>query len=111
VFSFAITASSAFALQLEAKLEFSDQIDFPKNRIYTVQKKIVSVGTGSFPTVDVSSSSLPSYIKTATTVYWRVGVRNTQDKPGPKPERTWWERYVFSQPRAYKPPVGPPPPP
>jgi hypothetical protein len=111
VFSFIVTGSGAYAISLEAKLEFSSDLNFPKNRTFTVQKKQVPFGTSSFPTIDVSSSGLPSYIQNATTVYWRVGIRNTQDNPGPRPERSDWDRYVFSAPRSYKPPVGPPPPP
>jgi hypothetical protein len=111
VFSFIVTGSGAYAISLEAKLEFSDDLNFPQNHTYTVQKKQVPFGTSSFPTIDVSSTGLPSYIKNASTVYWRVGIRNTQDNPGPHPERSGWDRYVFSAPRSYKPPVGPPPPP
>ena len=111
LFSFIVTGSGAYAISLEAKLEFSSDLNFPKNRTYTVQKKQVTFGTSSFPTIDVSSTGLPSYIQNATTVYWRVGIRNTQDNPGPRSERSDWDRYVFSAPRSYKPPVGPPPPP
>ena len=102
-FTFVNPGTNAYGPALEAVLEFSTDRNFAtKNRIYKAATKNSRIGVDSFPAVNVSGSNVPSYITSADRVYWRVGVRNTQDK---KPT------FVYSRVRSFRPPVGPPPPP
>jgi hypothetical protein len=68
-------------------------------------------GTISSGSIDTTSASIPSYIRTATTVYWRVGAKNIDDKPGPVPDATTGLRYIFSSYSTFIRPGSPPPPP
>lgn len=110
-FTFVVNGSPLFATSLEAVLELSSTRDFRQGTIFTVARKQSRNGVDTFPSVDVNGSNIPGFIRSATEVYWRVGVRNTADRPGPRPERNGWGNYVYSTVRAYRPPVGPPPPP
>lgn len=112
VFSFQSVSNPTFTNSIEYVLEFSSSRDFRRANTYQVARLTESrAGTLSFPSIDVNSSSIPSSIRNASEIYWRIGARSTSDNPGPAPEQSDWERYVFSSRRAFKPPVGPPPPP
>jgi hypothetical protein len=106
-----VTGATGFNTQLEAVLEFSNDINFAQRNTAIVARKSTRVGPDSFPSVDVGSAAIPAAIRTAATVFWRVGIRNASDRPGVKPERNGWGAYVYSLSRTFKPPVGPPPPP
>jgi hypothetical protein len=53
------------------------------------------------------SSSAPSFIQNSSSVYWRVGVRNVADSPGPIQTGSSL-RYIFSQPSVVTKPGTPP---
>jgi hypothetical protein len=68
------------------------------------------LGNVSSPVIDTAGGSIPASIRTAATVYWRVGARNVADNPGPVPDPSG-QRYVFSPARTFTRPSPPPPPP
>ncbi|MGQ9807906.1 MAG: hypothetical protein ACUVSM_01920 [Armatimonadota bacterium] len=45
------------------------------------------------------------------TLYWRVGARNSGDRPGPIPDPGSGQRYIFSEVSQFRVAAGPPPPP
>jgi hypothetical protein len=45
------------------------------------------------------------------TLYWRVGARNSGDRPGPVPDPANGQRYIFSEVSQFRVAAGPPPPP
>lgn len=67
-------------------------------------------GSLSTPTENLSATNLPSFITKATVLYFRIGVRNVADNPGPVPDASG-QRYVFSVPRQITKANNPPGPP
>jgi hypothetical protein len=88
------------SIQLEYVLQFSDRPDFPQGRVTTLDPIDDSGQTGgqivSYPAVNTGT-----IFPTATSVYWRVGVRNLEDTPGPVADRNGF-RYIWSATRKFK---------
>lgn len=107
VFRFDSVRGSVGSVLLEYVLQFSPNPQFPANQTATVSKWVDSAGTGTVST--------PGAIREATTVfpgsqtvYWRIGARNLNDKPGPVSING--ERYIFSAPLRFQRPSNPPAP-
>jgi hypothetical protein len=67
-------------------------------------------GVVSFPTGNISSSF--GAVTAGTQMYWRVGVRNSQDRPGPVPNMGKASMtFLFSEPSSFFVAEIPPPPP
>jgi hypothetical protein len=55
-----------------------------------------------------TSTAVPAFIQNASTFYWRVGARNSLDNPGPVPDVTTGQRYIFGTYRTLIRPGTPP---
>lgn len=101
---------SAAPINVQYILQFSTTSAFSKGQTETIgpiisnSSSVVSMGT--INTFEGRSSA----IRNATTVYWRIGARNVEDRPGPVPDASG-QRYIFSIPRTFTRPDNPPPPP
>lgn len=99
-------------ITVEYIVQFSDSPTFAAGRVVTAATVVKNTtGTISTGSIDTSASSLPAYIRSAQTVYWRVGARNLDDKPGPVKDPSTGLRYVFGTASTFTRPGGPPPPP
>jgi len=106
------SAVQTVPILVEYVIQFSDTISFTKSRTVTVSVFTrTNTGVISSTPIDTASATLPAFIRTASTLYWRVGARNPEDRPGPVPDPQTGMRYIFSQPRTFTRPGGPPPPP
>jgi len=93
--TFTFQAAPTFAgVTCEYVVQISDSLLFPKSRTVTVAKFIDNKLSPATLTVD--GVPVTGLFAGATRLYWRVGVRNIADKPGPKPDQYTGERYVFS---------------
>lgn len=114
-FTFSSVITGSYNLSVEYVVQLSTDPSFPRgDRTQTLtSSKVISTSrsTISTPSIDTASSSIKSAIRTASTVYWRVGARNTADKPGPVADSATGERYIFSQWRTFTRPSTPPDPP
>ena len=107
VFRFDSVRGSVTSILLEYVLQFSPNPQFPANQTATVNKWVDSAGTGTVSTpgaVRESTTVFPS----SRTIYWRIGARNLNDKPGPVSING--ERYIFSAPLRFQRPANPPAP-
>jgi hypothetical protein len=103
---------------MEYIIQFSTEVTFPRNSALTYTYGPIqafgtgpsTVSTGSPLPLYGSTSILPTAIRNAPTVYWRIGARNLQDTPGPLPDQYTHQRYIFSIASTFKPggAVGPP---
>lgn len=92
-------------------LEFSNSPDFPVASTIQVKTTTPSV------TVNTLSTSSPNFTKLlgSSTIYYRVGVRNRIDRPGPVPDERFTSakgqdrRYIYSDVQSFTRPVTPPP--
>ena len=95
-FSFQSVVNPSFPTVVEYVVEISPQPTFPRGQIRVVGKiQRNETGTLSTPIVD-TSTMFPG----APELWWRVGVRNVADRPGPVPDANG-ERYIFSAPRRF----------
>ena len=91
-------------MNLDYAVEVSTDTMFPSGRTIVVSRfssqtpglQSTSQAPGHLQ-IDLSTTntSLPLYIRQAQTLYWRAGVRNHADRPGPVPDSIG-ERYIFS---------------
>ena len=100
--------TSAFtpgAVVQEEIIEFSDSQLFPKG--HTVTRTASAFGstsitaatmTGDFATTKGLGGTLLSAVQT---LYYRVGVRNINDRPGPLPDQYSGKRYIYSLPGSF----------
>ncbi|MCX7800415.1 MAG: hypothetical protein N2109_08755 [Fimbriimonadales bacterium] len=93
--TFSFQAAPTFVgTNCEYVVQISDSLLFPKNRTVTVAKFLDNKLSPA--TITVDGVPVTGLFAGATRLYWRVGVRNLADKPGPKPDQFTGERYVFS---------------
>ena len=111
-FTFVSSATTTFPVTLGYVLQLSSSPVFQKNLTYTYPEFVrTEAGTIATDPINTSASTLPAFIRNATTVYFRIGARNVQDKPGPVKDPATGLRYIFSAPSRFTRPSGPPPPP
>lgn len=92
-------------IAVEYVVQVSTSPNFPKSSTRTLGKTI-NPNTGPISiTVSNNFFTTPN-----TTIWWRVGARNTADKPGPTRDSVG-ERYIFSAARNFVRPALPPDPP
>ncbi|CAN5376079.1 hypothetical protein BH11ARM2_BH11ARM2_02750 [soil metagenome] len=114
-FTFTTVGSADYPGVYQYTLEFSTTPSFAPGTWATAATQVVSrslpPGTQlTFPSVATSGARLPGVVQSATLIYWRVGVRNTVDDPGPQRSANG-ERYVYSYPpTTFRPASAPPPP-
>jgi len=104
---------TTFPIAVEYLVQFSPSNSFPRNQTWNASRFTrTETGTIVAPTVDTFNA--PNFIRNipeGAPIYWRVGARNVNDRPGPVPDATTRERYIFSQWRNFSRPLPPPPPP
>jgi hypothetical protein len=111
-FRFSSSMAGAFPVQLGYVLQLSKSPKFDDGKVYT-SPEAVHLGTHAvavtlkprFPG-DNWNQFLADVIGVAKTtrdanVYWRVGVRNIADVPGPSPDPTTGLRYTFGLSRSF----------
>lgn len=115
-FSFNSAQTSASPISVDYVIELSTTPTFAPGQTVAVDKFTKNTsGTIQTPNqinlTDTHSTVLPGYITSpnTTTIYWRVGARNTIDNPGPIPDAIG-QRYVFSAYRTLTKPIPPPTP-
>ncbi len=89
-------------------LQVSKSPNFTKGSGTVTYPFLLSPATG---TLSITASPASSFSNYTGTLWWRVGARNSADRPGPVPDPTTKLRYVFSSIRSFKLPTPPPPPP
>jgi hypothetical protein len=93
------------SVPLEYVVQFSDRQNFPANRTFTSDPFVELVLPGgqpvSSPTIDAST-----IFPTASVLFWRVGVRNPDDVPGPVADASG-QRFVYSSKRHFRRPTNP----
>ncbi len=108
-FQFSSVRGAVASVQLEYAVQFSSEPSFPSDRTITVDPFVDLVtpsgSTVSSPTIDTSL-----YFPTSQVVYWRVGVKNIEDDPGPVQDSTG-KRYIYSSVRRFRRTAVPPAPP
>ncbi|MGE0001941.1 MAG: hypothetical protein AB7T05_07735 [Fimbriimonadaceae bacterium] len=99
-FTFESVRDSQRSIQLEYVVQFSDQPTFPRGRVTTLEPIDDSGQIGgaavSYPGVN-TNTLYPG----ATSVYWRVGVKNLEDNPGPVADQNGF-RYIWSATRKFR---------
>ncbi len=105
-FTFTSVRGAVASVPLEYVVQFSDLPSFPRgSRTFTTDSFVELVLPGgqpvSSPTIDTSTVD-----PTATVIYWRVGVRNPEDVPGPVADANG-QRYVWSSVRHFRRPSNP----
>ena len=112
VFTFNSVTNPQYDETFEYTLQVSSTLNFSKA---TTFKKVLfqrrDSGTLATDPVDLNDPSLPSAIRAASKLYWRVGARNVRDNPGPVPDIFTGDRYIFSSANQLNRPGSPPPPP
>jgi len=93
-----------YALELSTNSQFSKGQTEIIGPIITNTTGIVNIGI-----IDTFNGR-KSFIKNATTLWWRIGARNIVDNPGPVPDAIG-QRFIWSIPRSFTRPNNPPPPP
>lgn len=79
---------------IEYIVQVSDTATFAKKVMVTKFQRIDSSGILTVGPIDLSG-----FYPSSQQLYWRVGVKNVADVPGPKPDVYTKERYIFSTPR------------
>ncbi len=112
VFTFNSVVNPQYDETFEYILHVSSTLNFTKS---TTFKKVLfqrrDAGTLASDPVDLNDPALPSAIRTANKLYWRIGARNVRDVPGPVPDVFTGDRYIFSTANQLNRPGSPPPPP
>lgn len=114
-FTFSSVVNPNFPSQVEYVLQLSDSALF-RGRVWTSPPVQSSATTNRSITLkpresgDTFQRFLTDNFGSADTIYWRVGVRNLADSPGPLPDPDTNVPYLFT-PRlgqAFKRPIAPP---
>ncbi|MBX7133294.1 MAG: penicillin-binding protein activator LpoB [Fimbriimonadaceae bacterium] len=111
VFVFTSVRGATASVILRYVLQLSDDPIFPKNRTIMPAEAVVIDNSG-LPGAQLSTKPIQEALtafKGSQFVYWRIGVRNEGDSPGPVP--VGGERYIFSAPFRFSRPTDPPIPP
>ncbi len=104
------TVIGSYNIQVEYVLQVSADITFTKNNTRTkTYSAVIPSNTQSTISLGViDPSTFPSAVRSLGKGYWRVGVRNPSDKPGPLADSYTGLRYIFSLPRSFSLFVSPP---
>lgn len=114
-FTFSSVVNPTFPSQVEYVLQFSDSALF-RGKVWTSDPVQSSNTTNRSITLkpraagDTFQKFLTDNFGSVDTIYWRVGVRNLADSPGPVPDPDTGVPYLFT-PRlgqAFKRPIAPP---
>lgn len=105
-FSFQSVRGADATAQIEYVLQISNDPRFPRNNSRIVSTQL-DRETTTGATISTQSINFSSFFPNSATIYWRVGVRNIADNPGPAPDPATGERYIFSGVRAFSRPLLP----
>lgn len=106
-FAFSSANTAGNLLTLEYVVEVSLNPTFPKGSIL-VGQPVVSNDTNSVSLT--APNNFFQNVAPQTKIYWRVGVRNVVDVPGPVPDPSGY-RYIFGPAQFFVRGEAPPPPP
>jgi hypothetical protein len=100
-FQFSSVRGPVLSVQLEYVVQLSTSSAFPAGSSTVTLTPFIELSepggqTVSSPTIDTSS-----FFPGANVVFWRVGVRNPADRPGPVADATG-ARFIFSGVRAFQ---------
>lgn len=112
-FTFNSVVNPQYDQTFEYEIQISSTLNFTKA---TTFKKVLfqrkDTGTLASDPIDLTNdTSIPSSVRSANLVYWRVGARNVLDNPGPVKDVFTGDRYIFSSANQLVRPGSPPPPP
>jgi hypothetical protein len=111
----AIPTGAVNPIPIEYVLELSTSILFKKGAYVQVATFASNQVGGDVQTpgggVVVGKYPIFANVTDSTPLYWRYGVKNLNDNPGPGPDALTGEHYVFSSPRLFYVTGTPPPPP
>jgi putative lipoic acid-binding regulatory protein len=106
------SVGSIYDITVEYVIQVSSTLNFaPGTYIQNTLFQRRDTGTLASDPIDLNDTALPSSIRNASTVYWRIGAKNVVDNPGPRPDSLTGKRYIFSVVNQLRRPAGPPPPP
>lgn len=107
-FTFSSANTGGAPLTLEYRIEASLSPLFPKGNTLLVGPPKLTSETG--PISIVAANNFFQDIAPGTLVFWRIGVKNVVDAPGPVPDASGY-RYVFGPNMQFVRAETPPPPP
>lgn len=111
-FTFTSVVNPTFPTIIKYSLQVSTDPQFPKSRTKTYAEftrgDVGTLSTGSISNLLAKLAS--DFGSGQQEFFWRVGARNTADKPGPVDQGNG-QRYIFSPARRFTIPSPPPPPP
>lgn len=90
-FSFTATNTNA-TIPARYVIEFSDQITFPKGRTVRTEQLITTTRSVDFGDTTLFTTRL----RNAPVLFYRIGIRNLDDRPGPVKARKDDQRYIYS---------------
>lgn len=99
-FIFESVRDSQRSIQLEYVVQFSDQATFPRGRVTTLDP-IDDSGQIGGAAVSYTGVNTNNLYPGASAVYWRVGVKNLEDNPGPVADANGF-RYIWSATRKFR---------
>lgn len=110
-FPFTSVVNSAYlGVSVEYVYQFSNDPSFPKATTFTGYKFVSNSLTNLlYPVIDTKDTTrFSAAVISAQTVYWRVGARNINDNPGPRPDAYTGQPYIFSNWSPFTRPLTPP---
>jgi hypothetical protein len=104
-FRFTSVRGPVASVQLEYVLQISSDLGFPANRTINVEK-FVDLATAGGAVISTPSVNTATLFPASEFLFWRIGVRNLEDSPGPVAVNG--ERYIFSSVRRFRRNIAPP---
>ena len=105
-FGFTSVRGNVVSVPLEYVVQFSATPDFPGGGRTITTDPFVELVLPGGQTVSSSTIDTSTILPTSSVLYWRVGVRNPDDVPGPVADASG-KRYIFSARRHFRRPTNP----
>ena len=106
--SFTGVTTAGVSINAVYVVEFSDSRDFPKGSTVRTPQGTVTAGTTTFRFLATNSDLFTSRLRNASPIFYRIGVRNQSDRPGPVKNGSSNQRYIYSDPAQFTRPLTPP---
>jgi hypothetical protein len=100
-FQFSSVRGPVVSVQLEYIVQFSTNSSFPAGSTTVTTAPFLELTAGPGENVSSPTIDTTTFFPGAVDVFWRVGVRNPQDNPGPVQDPNN-KRYIFSAVRRFK---------
>jgi hypothetical protein len=100
-FQFTSVRGPVLSVPLEYVVQFSTSLSFPAGSSTITSAPFIELSAAGGSSVSSPTIDTTTMFPGAMQVYWRVGVRNPEDKPGPVPDQTG-KRYIFSAVRRFQ---------